>query len=117
WLRGMAGERAFEILWRPMLEAKIGAPWDSLPALWVSSRMHREKNTGPERKGCLRHGYRSLIDAFERRIMERGGTVRLGTRIDAIERDGDAMALRLAGGARAGFDYVVATSPLGVFQR
>src|SRR5688572_4739883 len=41
WLRGMAGERAFEILWKPMLSAKIGDEYAKLPALWVSSRMHR----------------------------------------------------------------------------
>jgi protoporphyrinogen oxidase len=117
WLRGQAGDRAFDLLWKPLLSAKIGDAYERLPALWVSSRMHREKNTGPERKGCLRHGYRSLIDAFERRLRERGVEVRLAAPVEAIERNGDPMTLRLAGGARADFDFVVATSPLVVFQR
>jgi protoporphyrinogen oxidase len=117
WLRRMAGERAFEILWRPLLAAKIGEPYASLPALWLSSRMHREKSTGPERKGCLRHGYRSLIDAFERRLTQHGTQLRLATRIESVERDGDGMALEVAGGERERFDYIVATSPLGAFQR
>ena len=116
WLRGMAGERAFEILWRPLLAAKIGDPYTSLPALWISSRMHREKSTGPERKGCLRRGYRSLIDAFERRLSEHGATLRLSTRIESIEKDDGGMTLEIQGGEHERFDYVVATSPLGVFQ-
>jgi len=116
WLRGMAGERAFEIMWKPLLAAKIGAPYASLPALWLSSRMHREKSTGPERKGCLRHGYRSLIDAFERRLTQHGAELRLSTRIESIERDEEGMTLEISGGERERFDYVVATSPLGVFQ-
>src|SRR2546426_9753878 len=59
WIRGMAGERAFQILWKPLLSAKIGDHYPGLPALWLSSRMNREKNTGPEVKGCLKNGYRS----------------------------------------------------------
>jgi protoporphyrinogen oxidase len=117
WLRRMAGERAFEILWKPLLSAKIGDAYESLPALWVSSRMHREKNTGPEVKGCLRHGYRSLIDAFERRLRERGVRIQLESRVEAIERHDDGMTLALADGRREPYDYVMSTLPLVQFQR
>jgi protoporphyrinogen oxidase len=117
WLRGMAGERAFDILWKPLLSAKIGDQYASLPALWVSSRMNREKNTGPERKGCLTGGYRSLIDAFERHLLSRGAVIHLRTRVESIERHGDGMALTFADRGTAGFDFVVATSPLIQFQR
>lgn len=117
WIRARIGERAFEILWRPLLEAKIGDHYPGLPALWLSSRLNREKASGPEVKGCLVGGYRTLIDAFEARLRERGATLRLGTRIEAIERDGEALRLGLAGGSGATFDLVVATSPLPQFQR
>src|SRR5439155_6677672 len=117
WLRGMAGEHAFEILWKPLLSAKIGDPYQSLPALWVSSRMHREKSTGPETKGCLRRGYRSLIDAFERRLRQGDARIRLATPVVEIERHGEILGVRLADGRREAHDYVVATSPLVQFQR
>jgi len=117
WIRGMVGERAFEILWRPLLSAKIGDQYPALPALWLSSRMNREKSAKVETKGCLVRGYRSLIDAFERRLRERGVTIRFKARATAIESDGDGMAVRLDGGARERFDLVVATSPLPHFQR
>ncbi len=117
WVRGMIGDRAFEILWRPLLSAKIGDQYPALPALWLSSRMNREKSAGPERKGCLVRGYRSLIDGFERALTERGVTIRMRTRIDAIERDGELMMLRHADGRTETFDFVVATSPLVPFQK
>ncbi len=117
WLRGMAGDRAFKILWQPLLSAKIGDRYDSLPALWVSSRMNREKSTGPERKGCLTGGYKSLIDAFEQHLRARGAAIQLNTRVEEIERHGERMVLRLADGRRENFDYVVSTSPLIQFQR
>ena len=43
WIRGMVGDRAFDILWKPLLSAKIGDHYPALPALWLSSRMNREK--------------------------------------------------------------------------
>jgi len=117
WLRRMTGNRAFDILWKPLLSAKIGDQYPALPALWLSSRMNREKSAGPERKGCLTGGYRSLIEAFERRLREHGVDIRFRTRIASIERDGEAMVVVHEGGHRERFDYVVATSPLIQFQR
>jgi len=117
WIRGMVGDRCFEVLWKPLLSAKIGDHYAALPALWLGSRMNREKSTGPERKGCLTGGYRSLIDAFAARLRERGADVRLGTRIDGIEAEGERMAVAVAGGGREVFDFVVCTSPLTAFQR
>ena len=117
WVRSQVGHRAFEILWKPLLSAKIGDHYAALPALWLSSRMNREKSTGPERKGCLTGGYRSLIDAFAAALEARGVTLRLGTRIAAIESAPEGgMALRVPGEGLVPFDFVVATSPLVQFQ-
>jgi protoporphyrinogen oxidase len=117
WVRGMAGQRAFDILWKPLLSAKIGDHYAALPALWLSSRMNREKNTGPEQKGCLRSGYRSLIDAFKSGLEGRGASIRLKTRVDAIERNGEGMAIRFSDGRVEHFDFVVSTVPLVLFQQ
>jgi protoporphyrinogen oxidase len=116
WVRRLAGDRAFEILWRPMLEAKIGDSYPALPALWLSSRMNREKSGPREVKGCLRSGYRSLIDGLEQALRQQGAEIRLCTRVAAIERSGERMAVRLEDGTRREFDVVVSTSPLVQFQ-
>ena len=117
WIRGMIGERAFNILWKPLLSAKIGDHYPALPALWLSSRMSREKSSQQEVKGCLKGGYRSLIDAFERALRERGTTIRFRTRIRAIAREGDGMRVVLDDGSHESFDTVISTSPLVQFQR
>lgn len=117
WIRGMVGDRAFDILWKPLLSAKIGDHYPALPALWLSSRMNREKSTGPERKGCLTGGYRSLIDAFERELRRRGVTFRHRARVGEIGQDaGGRMTVAVEGAGRDTFDYVVSTSPLVQFQ-
>ena len=93
WVRGMVGDRCFEIMWKPLLSAKIGDHYGALPALWLSSRMNREKSSGPERKGCLPGGYRSLIDAFAAELTRRGVTLRTRTRVEEIVEQGERLAL------------------------
>jgi protoporphyrinogen oxidase len=117
WLRRHIGNRAFEILWKPLLEAKIGDSYPGIPALWLSSRMSREKSTKRETKGCLRGGYRSLIDATERALLDAGAQIRLGTRIASIDNLDGRMVVRIEGGGAEMYDTVVATSPLIAFQK
>jgi protoporphyrinogen oxidase len=116
-IKRIAGERAFETLWRPLLEAKIGDQYPGIPALWLTSRMHREKSTGIEHKGCLVHGYRSLIDGFEGRLRELGAEIHLGTSIAGLGRAGEAMEVRLPGGHTRVHDSVVVALPLVQFQQ
>jgi protoporphyrinogen oxidase len=115
WLVRQVGPRAFETVWRPLLEAKVGDSYPGIPALWLSSRMNREKSTKLEVKGCLVHGYRSLIDAFERHLLERGTTIRTSTRVTGLEAEPAGMAV-LTEHDRTGFDHVVVTLPLVQFQ-
>jgi protoporphyrinogen oxidase len=117
WIRSMVGDRCFDILWKPLLSAKIGDHYAALPALWLSSRMNREKSTGPERKGCLTRGYRSLIDAFATELAKRGVALRLNARVAAIEQAGERMTVRLESGDPGTFDFVVCTLPLIAFQK
>lgn len=117
WVRGMVGDRCFDVLWKPLLSAKIGDHYSALPALWLSSRMNREKTRGPERKGCLRHGYRSLVDAIAATLVKRGATIRLGARVERLTDEQGRMGVEVAGAGKQVFDFVVCTSPLGAFQR
>lgn len=120
YVRKMVGDRAFEVMWKPLLSAKIGDHYKTLPALWLSSRMNREKSSGPERKGCLPGGYRSLIDAFAAKLAERGVTIVLNTRVNAIGQDAAGMTLSTEGpegSSSARYDFVVCTSPVGHFQK
>jgi len=115
WIRGQIGDRAFQILWRPLLEAKIGDSYPAIPALWLSSRLGREKSTKREVKGCLVHGYRSLVEAIERTLRARGADIHLETRVAAIEDAGPQMRIRTEDGREFTADTVVSTSPLMQF--
>jgi protoporphyrinogen oxidase len=116
WIRSQIGDRAFQILWRPLLEAKLGDSYPAIPALWLSSRLGREKSTKREVKGCLTGGYQSLVSAIEGTLRDAGAEIRLRTRVARIERHSDGMTVVTDSGDRIEADTVIATSPLAQFQ-
>ncbi len=116
-VRRTVGERAFELLWKPLLAAKIGDHYPALPALWLTTRLHREKNVSRERKGCLRGGYRTLIDAFASDLAARGVQLHAKSAVDELVREADGMSLRLADGRTAKHDAVLSTLPLPALLR
>jgi protoporphyrinogen oxidase len=116
-VRGAVGERAFELLWKPLLAAKIGDHYPALPALWLTTRLHREKNVSKEEKGCLSEGHASLIAAFGRAIREAGGQVRTKSPIESVESSGDGVRIRTVDGVTERHDTVLSTLPLPVLQK
>ena len=116
-VRNTVGERAFELLWKPLLAAKIGDHYPALPALWLTTRLHREKNVSRERKGCLRGGYRTLIDTFAADLAARGATLHSKSPIQALTRVEDGMHVVFGDGRSAKHDAVLSTLPLPALQR
>jgi protoporphyrinogen oxidase len=117
WVRSLVGERAFRVLWRPLLEAKIGDRYAEIPALWLSSRLHREKDGRREQKGWLRCGYRGLVDAIAEDLRGRGAVIRRGTPARSLEPDASGVTLRLADGRAVRHAAVVLTTPLPIVRR
>jgi len=116
-VRKIAGPRAFELIWKPLLAAKIGDHYPALPALWLTTRMHREKNVSREEKGCLLGGYRSLIDAFAQDLVARGAPLHTKSPVAALAIEGRSVRVAFGDGRSAQHDAVVSTLPLPMFQR
>jgi protoporphyrinogen oxidase len=113
----IVGERAFELIWKPLLAAKIGDHYAALPALWLTTRMHREKNVGREEKGCLIGGYRALIDEFAKSLTAGGAYLFTKCEVQQISLEHGGVSLRFADGRVARHGAVVSTLPLPAFQR
>ena len=116
WLTTMVGQRAFEVLWKPLLAAKIGERYTDIPALWISSRLSREKNTKLESKGYLEGGYRGLVDALEAALVAMGVHIHRGAPVHSIRLASSTMVLTLTGNEEH-FDTVISTAPLPTFQQ
>lgn len=125
WLRRLSGRRAFEKLWRPLLEAKFGDAYDSIPAIWYWASFNREKGTREEVKGYLRGGYGALASAVIDSARSSGADLRTGVTVERVilhdgrngsSRPDGAVELRL-GGESVFFDKAVFCTPFAAVPR
>jgi protoporphyrinogen oxidase len=116
WLLRIFGRRVFDRIWEPLLRAKFGERFHSVPAYWVWNTLTREKNGKQEVKGYLRGGYRVLAEALQQAIVGRGGEVRLHSPVAAIEASANGVVVDL-GSVQERFDAAVSTLPLPLLAR
>lgn len=121
WLPRVFGRRVFERIWDPLLAAKFGDRRAGVPAYWVWNLLQREKDGSQEIKGTVLGGFHALTVALERAIRARGGDIRLGAAVDAVEADAQGATVTVAG-AREGrraerFAAAICTLPLPLVHR
>jgi protoporphyrinogen oxidase len=116
WIVGLAGKNVYEQLWRPLLEAKLGDRAGEIPALWLSSRIRREKGNNQEVKGFVPGGYRAIVAALEARLRENGAEVRLGSPVESLDWDEGKIVVKSRGTSER-YDSVIVALPLVEYER
>ncbi len=118
WVRSHAGERALEVVWRPLLRGKFGEMADEVVMSWLWSKVHLRFGS---RRGMLSQrevlGYQSgsfkrWIEALITRITELGGTIALGCAVSRIDPSGGTLQIE-----GEGFDAAIATVANTAFLR
>jgi protoporphyrinogen oxidase len=113
WLSRISGRRAFEIFWKPMLQAKFGDRYHEVPALWFWTRFNREKGGKRECKGYIHGGYRRIIDTFAEAIETLGGTIKLQAPVEKMDlTDAGTLSIGTANELPKQFDRIVVTAPI-----
>jgi|WetSurMetagenome_2_1015567.scaffolds.fasta_scaffold187768_1 protoporphyrinogen oxidase len=108
-----AGPHVYRNFFEPLLRAKFAGDADTVAASWLISRVSLRNDRGKrgERLGYLRGSFKTLIDALQEGITARGGTILLGSRVEAIEvRDG-CVATVTVNGRRHDTSAVISTIP------
>lgn len=122
WLARLSGQHTFDIIWRPMLNAKFDGSFDDAPATYIWSRLVRMKSTRgganqKEESGHLIGGYATLLASMAQRIEAAGGEISLSCPVQQIVIEGGrAQGIRV-GNHLETFDAVVATTQSPIFQR
>lgn len=111
WLLSLFGDEVFQNLWRPLLRAKFGEMYESVPAYWFWSRLRREKGGSKEVKGYLPGGYRRIADRLRDEIERLGGAIRMNTPVQTVQSEPQAMRLTI-GGTLESYDAAISTLPL-----
>jgi len=122
WLRRMAGDRAYRVLFESPLRGKFGDQKDEVSMMWFWGKVRlragsRQAGMTKEVLGYPRGSFQIVIDALAAAIRARGGRVQTGAPVERIvTEDGRAVGVQVAGQPdMARFDKIIATVPSPVF--
>lgn len=81
WLIKNAGQKAYDIIWKPLLTGKFAKYADSVPTAWLRDRI-RDRSFD---LGYLDGGSRTLFDALIKELAKRKVTIHLETPVSQVE--------------------------------
>lgn len=118
WLRELAGEQVYRVVWEPLLRGKFGPYADTISAVWFWNKLKlrggSRDRSGRESLAYFRGGFAELARRIASRIESGGGRLRTETRVDRIVlRNGRAAGVAV-GGETIEADAVLATPALPV---
>lgn len=121
WLKRMFGERAYRVIWEPLMRFKFSEHAPEISAAWIWARMVRlsRSRTSPWREelGYIEGGSQVVLEGLGRDIEVRGGRILLKAAVEQILiRDGRATGVRV-GGETLPAGTVISTVTTSRFRR
>lgn len=114
WLIDRLGSRAFDVIWRPLLELKFGDDYGQISAAWVWHRLHRVARSKGS-MGYLEGGSAVLLDALLSKLRELDVPVHTGVQVKQLLVESDRVkGMAFAHGGTFEADHVISTVPLDI---
>ena len=90
WLERWMGRRAYEALWRSLLEGKFGRRYRDVSLAWFAARIYKRTS----RLGYFRGGFQAWTDAVREKVEQGGTEVGFNTPLTLVEPQGGTLAVR-----------------------
>ncbi len=113
WMARWMGQRAYTVVWQPLLQSKFGDYYPEISMAWMWSRLHCRTFS----LGYLRGGFQQFYETLVREVRRMGGEVRLGCEVQQARLAGAGnwmVASKAAPEAPAqeeAFERVISTLP------
>jgi protoporphyrinogen oxidase len=78
WMKKYCGEKAYRVIWAPLLRGKFHEYYDKVSMAWLWARIHTRANSDGY-LGYLDGGFLQIADELAKRIKDLGGTILLNT--------------------------------------
>ncbi|MAQ85014.1 MAG: amine oxidase [Maritimibacter sp.] len=116
WLRSMAGQRVFDVVFKPLLEGKFGPYADKVSAVWMWNKLKLRGSSrgqaGEERLAYLTGGFVRLAERLADIVDEKGGRVLLNAPVTEVRPEEDGRWQVTTPDGTETYDQVVATPAL-----
>ena len=116
WLKGWLGERAYKVLWHPLMSLKF-YEWQDLPsAAWIAARVQRvaqsRESLFKEKTGYLTGCSEILMKAMMQAIEKQGSTIHLNQPIKQVVIENNQVKGLNVGDSFHEYDLVISTTPI-----
>lgn len=84
WMEKWCGEKAYKIIWEPLLKGKFANRYQDISMAWLWARIHTRGNSsekGGEKLGYLMGGFGQITKELENRIKKMRGEIKLNTKM------------------------------------
>lgn len=115
WLLDLCGEKAYKVVWDPLLVGKFGDVADDVSAVWFWKKLvlrgGSRSNSGDEVLAYYRGGFAALAEKLGQAIVQLGGEIRLGSEATSvIAENGVAKGVHLKDGEILADNVVLSTA-------
>jgi len=116
WFEGGAGKRAYDTLWKRLLDLKFFELADTVSASWIATRVKRignsRKSIWQEELGYIDGGSETLVRAVVDAFIAKGGRLHLSTPVHEVEAENGQVKGVKCGDRFFAADAVIATVPM-----
>ncbi|HSH02751.1 MAG TPA: NAD(P)/FAD-dependent oxidoreductase [Anaerolineae bacterium] len=114
WTRRWYGKKIHDISWKPLLIGKFGPYYEQVNMAWLWARLHVRSFS----LGYFKGGFATIVNGLTRAVVERGGEVRLSTRVERLERgENGRWHVQITEGETEIFDQVLVTTSPGLLAK
>ncbi|MDX2168296.1 MAG: NAD(P)/FAD-dependent oxidoreductase, partial [Deltaproteobacteria bacterium] len=107
WLRRWLGERAYDVVWRPMLVGKFGLDfYKDINLAWLWARI----KSRTMKLGTFEGGFQAFLDLLAQRVQAQGAALTLNAPIQQVTANPDGTLTVAAPDGPLTVDHVIATT-------
>jgi protoporphyrinogen oxidase len=113
WMRKTVGQRAYDVLWRPLLVSKFGeAHYREVNMAWMWARLYKRTAS----LGYFEGGFQAFIDLLVERVEQQGGAVQFDAPVRSVHRSEEGLRLTLPSGERNHGSAIATCSPEAMLE-
>lgn len=106
WMRKWAGDKAYEVMWEPLMVGKFGPHYKEVNMAWFWARLKARTN----RLGTFKGGFQAFADKFAAQLHKLGVEIRLSTPVQQISPGSDGGLLVGTNSSLQPYDQALVTS-------